>query len=116
MVASALLGVWAATEAAETRPARTGMNRRVFMALNVVSKLPSTQPTSSRFVVLCYLNGQYLPRATATIPIEDRGFIFGDGVYEVWRVVKGRLFESERHLARLAHGLRELRLTPPEIA
>ncbi|HSQ30663.1 MAG TPA: aminotransferase class IV [Gemmatimonadaceae bacterium] len=66
--------------------------------------------------MLAYLNGQFVPRATASIPVEDRGFIFGDGVYEVWRVVAGRLFENERHLARLQSGLRELRIPTPEIA
>jgi D-alanine transaminase len=66
--------------------------------------------------MLCYLNGQFLPRAQAAIPVEDRGFIFGDGIYEVWRVINGRLFETERHLARLNSGLRELRITPPDIA
>lgn len=66
--------------------------------------------------VLCYLNGQFLSRSAASIPVEDRGFMFGDGVYEVWRVVNGRLFENERHLQRLANGLRELRIAPPEIA
>jgi D-alanine transaminase len=76
--------------------------------------LPDTQ-VSSASVVLAYLNGQYLQRSAATIPVEDRGFVFGDGVYEVWRVVNGRLFENDRHLARLAFGLGELRITPPEI-
>src|SRR5262249_6013887 len=66
--------------------------------------------------VLAYLNGQILPRSQATIPVEDRGFIFGDGVYEVWRVVNGRLFELDRHLARLNSGLKDLRITPPDIA
>ena len=64
--------------------------------------------------MLAYLNGRFLPRSTATISVEDRGFVFGDGVYEVWRVVNGRLFESERHLARLELGLRELRIGLPE--
>jgi D-alanine transaminase len=50
------------------------------------------------------------------IPVDDRGFVFGDGVYEVWRVVNGRLFETERHLARLVFGLGELRISVPEIA
>jgi D-alanine transaminase len=66
--------------------------------------------------VLCYLNGQFLPRASAMIPVEDRGFIFADGVYEVWRTLDGGLFELESHLARLRHGLRELRIAPPDIA
>jgi len=64
--------------------------------------------------VLAYLNGQFLPRSTATISVEDRGFVFGDGVYEVWRVVNGRLFESESHLERLEFGLRELRIALAE--
>ena len=67
-------------------------------------------------IVICYRNGEYLPRASATISVEDRGFIFGDGVYEVWRVVNGRLFETDRHLARLAFGLGELRIASPDIA
>ncbi|HEY6827437.1 MAG TPA: aminotransferase class IV [Gemmatimonadaceae bacterium] len=65
--------------------------------------------------MLAYLNGQFLPRADAAVPVEDRGFVFGDGVYEVWRVVGGRLFETERHLARLSSGLRELRIPAPDL-
>jgi D-alanine transaminase len=65
--------------------------------------------------VICYRNGEYLPRASATVSIEDRGFIFGDGVYEVWRVINGKLFETGRHLARLENGLRELRIDAPSI-
>jgi len=65
--------------------------------------------------VLAYLNGQFLPRAAAAVPVEDRGFVFGDGVYEVWRVVGGRLFETERHLARLSSGLSELRIPAPDL-
>ncbi len=65
--------------------------------------------------MLAYLNGQFLPRADAAVPVEDRGFVFGDGVYEVWRVVGGRLFETERHLARLSSGLGELRIQAPDL-
>lgn len=65
--------------------------------------------------MLAYLNGQFLPRAAAAVPVEDRGFVFGDGVYEVWRVVGGRLFETERHLARLSSGLGELRIAAPDL-
>jgi len=64
--------------------------------------------------VLAYLNGQFISRSSATISVDDRGFIFGDGVYEVWRVVNGRLFEPDRHMARLGFGLRELRIATPE--
>ena len=59
---------------------------------------------------IVYLNGQFLPRAEAKLSVDERGFFFGDGVYEVTRVVRGRLFEWERHARRLARGLRELRI------
>lgn len=59
---------------------------------------------------IVYLNGQFEPRAEAKLSVDDRGFFFGDGVYEVTRVVRGQLFEWERHAKRLARGLRELRI------
>jgi D-alanine transaminase len=63
-----------------------------------------------------YLNGEYLDRSRALISVDDRGFLFGDGVYEVTRACNGRLFEWERHVRRLRHSLAGLSLTlPPEI-
>ena len=59
---------------------------------------------------IVYLNGQFLPRSEAKLSVDERGFFFGDGVYEVTRVVRGRLFEWDRHAKRLARGLRELRI------
>ena len=59
-----------------------------------------------------YLNGEYLPRNEAKLSVDERGFFFGDGVYEVTRAIDGHLFESGRHMKRLARGLRELRLDP----
>jgi D-alanine transaminase len=61
-------------------------------------------------VSIVYLNGQFLPRNEAKLSVDDRGFFFGDGVYEVTRVVRGRLFEWDRHARRLARGLKELRI------
>lgn len=58
-----------------------------------------------------YLNGQFVPAEKAQISVLDRGFIFGDGVYEVWRVIEGRLFEHERHDRRLRRGLKTLEIT-----
>src|SRR3954468_23738335 len=60
-----------------------------------------------------YLNGQFIPNDAARVSVLDRGFIFGDGIYEVWRVVNGRVFEFERHHARIENGLRALRLGDP---
>ncbi|HEU4588267.1 MAG TPA: aminotransferase class IV [Gemmatimonadales bacterium] len=62
---------------------------------------------------IVFLNGDYLPRERALIPIDDRGFYFGDAVYEVLRAVNGRYVEPERHVARLARGIRELELPDP---
>ena len=59
---------------------------------------------------IVYLNGQFLQRSEAKLSVDDRGFFFGDGVYEVTRVVRGRLFEWDRHARRLARGLKELRI------
>jgi len=63
--------------------------------------------------MLVHLNGRYIDAGEAKISALDRGFIFGDGVYEVWRVVRGQLFEAARHQARLERGLRELRIARP---
>ncbi len=57
-----------------------------------------------------YLNGQYVPRSQAMIPVEDRGFTFGDGIYEVVRVIEGRIFGWDAHAARMADGLAGLRI------
>ncbi len=64
--------------------------------------------------MLVYVNGRFVEEAEAVVPVLDRGFLFGDGVYEVWRVVHGRLFEAERHQARLERGLRELAIAQPD--
>ena len=55
--------------------------------------------------MVVYLNGEYVEKEDAKISVDDRGFVFGDGVYEVIRVVDGRLFLAEPHLKRLAEGL-----------
>ena len=60
-----------------------------------------------------YLNGKYLPKDQAALSVDDRGFVFGDGVYEVYRAVDGELFEGERHHRRLAAGLQAIRIAPP---
>jgi D-alanine transaminase len=59
-----------------------------------------------------YLNGEFLPRERATLSVDDRGFIFGDGIYEVTRVVNGRLFEADRHMRRLQYSLRGIGIDP----
>ncbi len=62
---------------------------------------------------IAYVNGRYVPHAEAAVHIEDRGYQFGDGVYEVCEVRDGALIDETRHLARLARSLRELRIRRP---
>lgn len=62
---------------------------------------------------LAFVNGQFLPLADATVSIEDRGFQFGDGIYEVVRTYGGRPFELEAHLARLDRSAQALDLRQP---
>jgi D-alanine transaminase len=61
----------------------------------------------------CYLNGEFTHLREAKISVMDRGFIFGDGVYEVVPVYAGRPFRFADHMARLARSLLELRITNP---
>jgi D-alanine transaminase len=62
---------------------------------------------------LCFLNGQTLPLNEAKVSVLDRGFIFGDGVYEVIPVYARRLFRFDEHMARLARSLDRLRIANP---
>lgn len=62
---------------------------------------------------ITYINGRYLHHAHATIPVEDRGFQFADGVYEVIAICRGRLVDAEPHHDRLERSLAALAITPP---
>ncbi len=62
---------------------------------------------------LAYVNGRFLPLAEASVNIEDRGYQFADGVYEVWAVFDGRLADCEGHFERLERSLGELRIPMP---
>src|SRR5471032_2990792 len=62
---------------------------------------------------IAYVNGRYLPHEQAKVAIEDRGFQFADGVYEVCEVRGGRLVDERRHGARLERSLNELRISRP---
>ena len=62
---------------------------------------------------LVYLNGEFLPPERAMVSAFDRGFVFGDGVYEVIPVFGRRLFRLPHHLARLSRSLTEVRLPNP---
>ncbi|MDI4664372.1 D-amino-acid transaminase [Xanthobacter autotrophicus] len=62
---------------------------------------------------IAYVNGRYLPHRHASVHVEDRGYQFADGVYEVCEVWNGRLVDQRRHLDRLERSLRELSIAAP---
>lgn len=60
-----------------------------------------------------YVNGSYLPHDSASVHIQDRGFQFADGVYEVVYLYKGQMIDADPHLARLQRSLDELQMAVP---
>lgn len=63
---------------------------------------------------IAYVDGRFLPHAQAGIHIEDRGFQFGDAIYEVWSVLDGSLIDEAGHFDRLDRSLGELRIPVPK--
>ncbi|MBI3451753.1 MAG: D-amino acid aminotransferase, partial [Rhodospirillales bacterium] len=62
---------------------------------------------------VAYVNGRYVPHRAASVHIEDRGYQFADGVYEVVAVAGGMFVDCGPHLDRLDRSLKELRIAPP---
>jgi len=60
-----------------------------------------------------FLNGEFLPLSKATVSVLDRGFLLGDGIYEVIPVYSGKLFRLDQHLQRLDSSLKGVQITPP---
>src|SRR5581483_771922 len=77
---------------------------------------PAPAPTGQRISPvfrIAYVNGRYRPHRDAMVPVEDRGYQFADGVYEVCEVRAGRMVDERRHLDRLQRSLAELRIPLP---
>jgi len=62
---------------------------------------------------IAYVNGQYVPHDAASVHVEDRGYQFADGVYEVCEISDGRIIDERRHLDRLDRSLSELSIRSP---
>ena len=65
---------------------------------------------------LACLNGEIMPVEQARVPVWDRGFLFGDSVYEVFRMYQGRCWLEAEHLARLRRSLGELEFSPHDLS
>ena len=57
-----------------------------------------------------YLNGELVPKEKAVVSVDDRGFLFADGIYEVTPAFQGAFFRLDRHLDRMRRGLAALRI------
>ena len=65
--------------------------------------------------MISYFNGNFIPKEEIKISPDDRGFVFGDGVYEVVRTYQGKPFRMDEHLRRLERSLREIRIAGVDI-
>jgi aminodeoxychorismate lyase len=63
--------------------------------------------------MVVFLNGKFLPEAEAFVPVSDRGFLLGDGLFETMRVANGKTFRFAQHLERLMRGAAFLKIRPP---
>jgi branched-subunit amino acid aminotransferase/4-amino-4-deoxychorismate lyase len=62
---------------------------------------------------MVYLNGNFIAKKQASISVMDRGFLFGDGVYEVIPTYQGKLFRLDAHLKRLQNSLDAIKISNP---
>ena len=63
--------------------------------------------------MVVFLNGQFLPETEAVVPIDDRGFMYGDGLFETMRIVNGKPFRFAQHLERMTRGADFLKINCP---
>ncbi len=89
---------------------RVGASRPIVVPRLSASDLPHLKAPMARFI---YVNGRYLPWGEAAVHAEDRGFQFGDAIYEVCEVRGGRLIDETRHMERLERSLKELKIAQP---
>lgn len=65
--------------------------------------------------MLVYLNGEFIPKSEAKVSVDDRAFLLADGVYEVARVYRGRVFRMQEHLDRMRAGLRSIHMREDDL-
>src|SRR5580704_14535879 len=63
--------------------------------------------------MIVFLNGQFVPEIQAVVPVNDRGFIYGDGLFETMRIVNGKPFRFAQHLERMTRGADFLKIKCP---
>ena len=97
----------------------SGESLRALERRPIIRDMNSTLPGDTPYTdyplpeSLCYLNGQFGRVCDTQVSVMDRGFIFGDGVYEVLPAYNSQVFCFEEHMARLDRSLKELRIPNP---
>jgi aminodeoxychorismate lyase len=92
-------------------PARLKLELHLFRSRN--SDGSGNQEELGINLMFVFLNGQFLPEVQAVVPVNDRGFLLGDGLFETMRVAGGRPFRFAQHLERMARGADFLKIKPP---
>jgi D-alanine transaminase len=96
------------------RPGETGGNPRVLVSPAPEAGEPATR-SKEETEMRVYLNGEFVDISQARVPIDDRGFLFGDAVYEVIHLYGDHLFAWDLHIARLKFGLKALEFPPVDL-
>jgi D-alanine transaminase len=90
---------------------RASWSRREFLEKSPeIGYIGNENSTDSETIMTVYLNGEFLEKEKALISVEDRAFLFADGVYEVIRCYEGRPFRLDEHLNRLDESIRAIRI------
>src|SRR6184192_299555 len=106
--------IWSRRSAASAATFRARPNSSAWSALRSTASSKRSESTENQTMSrFAYVNGRYLPQRAATVHVEDRGYQFSDGVYEVCEVRGGHVIDQRRHLARLKRSLDELRMDMP---
>jgi D-alanine transaminase len=107
------LGLPTTRKIVEAHGASINVESEVGKGTRFTIRLPVATPSSVAAVPaapMCVLNGQRMPLSDAKVSVLDRGYLFGDGVYEALRVYAGKPWLEEDHFARLARSLESLRI------
>src|ERR1043166_945688 len=80
---------------------------------NTTRRSPKRKASSMQSSNYAFINGRFVPETEAHVSIFDRGFLYGDGVFETMRVYSGKIFRLTAHLERLSRGLGSLHFDAP---
>jgi aminodeoxychorismate lyase len=93
--------------------AKTGQSFSENLSAREILRLRIIEAALGIDFMVVFLNGRFVPEAEAVVPVNDRGFMYGDGLFETMRVVHGKPFRFAQHLERMTRGADFLKIKPP---